>query len=81
MEICEWWKADSASYCQAKTKQGEEFPKNLSFTGVVLLSTTMAEQECVYIRLHHIELPDNNGGGKLLILLEDSALIILHRFR
>uniref|UniRef100_A0A2A4JYG1 Major facilitator superfamily (MFS) profile domain-containing protein n=1 Tax=Heliothis virescens TaxID=7102 RepID=A0A2A4JYG1_HELVI len=61
MEICEWWKADTASYCQPKTKQGEDFPKNLSFTGIILLAHTLAEDECVYMRLNHIELPDGNG--------------------
>ncbi|XP_022832726.1 major facilitator superfamily domain-containing protein 6 [Spodoptera litura] len=61
MEICEWWKADTTSYCQPKTRQGEEFPKNLSFTGEILLSSTIQEHECVYIRLHQIELPIENG--------------------
>lgn len=62
MEICEWWKADTASYCQPKTAKNEQFPSNLSFTGVLLLSKTMAEHECVYMRLNHIEVPDGKGG-------------------
>ncbi|XP_035431610.1 major facilitator superfamily domain-containing protein 6 [Spodoptera frugiperda] len=61
MEICEWWKADTSSYCQPKTRQGEEFPKNLSFTGEILLSSTIQEHECVYMRLHQIELPMESG--------------------
>ncbi|KAJ8737837.1 hypothetical protein PYW08_000432 [Mythimna loreyi] len=64
MEICEWWKADSATSCQPKTKQGVDFPKNLSFTGVLLLHKTLAEHECVYMRLNHTELPDENGHVK-----------------
>lgn len=64
MEICEWWKADTASYCQPKTAKNEQFPSNLSFTGVLLLSKTMAEHECVYMRLNHIEVPNGKGGGK-----------------
>ncbi|KAJ8737826.1 hypothetical protein PYW08_000421 [Mythimna loreyi] len=64
MEICEWWKADSATSCQPKTKQGVDFPKNLSFTGVLLLHKTLAEHECLYMRLNHTELPDENGHGK-----------------
>ncbi|XP_075990803.1 sugar baby transporter isoform X2 [Anticarsia gemmatalis] len=62
MEICDWWKADEASYCQPKTKAGEEFPDHLSFTGVIPLSKTIAEGSCVYMRLGHVEVPDGNGG-------------------
>lgn len=62
MEICDWWKADESIYCQPKTKEGEEFPTLLSFTGVIMLSYTIADHNCVYWRLNHIELPDANGN-------------------
>ncbi|KAL4717839.1 hypothetical protein ACJJTC_000988 [Scirpophaga incertulas] len=58
MEICDGWGADIATTCQPKTAIGEDFPKNLTFTGNILLSTTLSEHDCVYIRLKHIQLPD-----------------------
>ncbi|KAJ0184107.1 hypothetical protein K1T71_000530 [Dendrolimus kikuchii] len=60
MEICDWWNADVTQSCQPKTKEGERFPSNLSFTGTILLQTTISEHECVYIQLKKIELPDGS---------------------
>lgn len=65
MEICDGWGADDSNSCQAKTKLGGGFPSNLSFTGKILLSTTMTEHNCVYIQLNHIELPDGNDPSIL----------------
>ncbi|CAB3226044.1 unnamed protein product [Arctia plantaginis] len=62
MKLCEWWKADESSYCQPKTKAGEELPKHLSFTAVVTLSSSIVEHECLYMRLKNIEMPDGSGG-------------------
>ncbi|KAL0902274.1 hypothetical protein ABMA27_000180 [Loxostege sticticalis] len=60
MEICEGWRADEAISCQPKTKLGEDFPTNLTFTGKILLNSTITEHNCVYIQLNHIELPDGS---------------------
>ncbi|XP_068633079.1 uncharacterized protein Sugb [Battus philenor] len=60
MEICEAWEADAASSCRPKTKEGTDFPKNLSFVGTILLSTVITENECAYVQLNHIKLPDGS---------------------
>ncbi|RVE46702.1 hypothetical protein evm_008665 [Chilo suppressalis] len=60
MEICEGWGADAAASCQPKNVNGEGFPSNLSFVGKIKLGSTITEHNCVYIRLHHIELPDGS---------------------
>ncbi|XP_063837485.1 major facilitator superfamily domain-containing protein 6 [Ostrinia nubilalis] len=60
MEICEGWGADVAASCQPKTMIGQDFPSNLSFTGTILLNTTIPEANCVYAQLNHIQLPDES---------------------
>ncbi|XP_013146484.1 PREDICTED: major facilitator superfamily domain-containing protein 6-A [Papilio polytes] len=60
MEICEAWGADAAKTCRPKTRIGTEFPKNLSFVGSVLLSTVITEEECAFVQLNHIKLPDGS---------------------
>ncbi|KOB76804.1 putative endonuclease and reverse transcriptase-like protein [Operophtera brumata] len=47
MEICEGWQADVASSCHPRTEAHGTFPSNLSFTGVILLATTISEHNYV----------------------------------
>ncbi|XP_038216332.1 major facilitator superfamily domain-containing protein 6 [Zerene cesonia] len=58
MEICLGWGADVTNACKPKTRAGEHLPDNLSFTGVVRLSKTVTEHNCVYLRLDHIVMDD-----------------------
>ncbi|KAM3968455.1 uncharacterized protein ACR2FA_005527 [Aphomia sociella] len=60
MELCEGWQADIASSCHMMTKSREEFPANLSFSGTVLPSTAKLMDECLYVQLDHITLPDDS---------------------
>ncbi|KAM3968456.1 uncharacterized protein ACR2FA_005633 [Aphomia sociella] len=60
MEICESWEADVATSCHPRTRAGEEFPANLSFVGTVLPSTAISMDECLYVQLIQITLPDGS---------------------
>ncbi|XP_072930652.1 uncharacterized protein Sugb [Epargyreus clarus] len=60
MEICEGWNADITKTCVPNTTFLQQLPHNLSFTGSVLLSSTIKEHECVYMKLKHVEMPDHS---------------------
>ncbi|XP_052752558.1 major facilitator superfamily domain-containing protein 6-like [Galleria mellonella] len=59
-EICDSLQANVASACQPKLRFGEGFPTNLSFTGTVFPYTVISKDDCLYVQLNHITLPDGS---------------------
>ncbi|XP_052752623.1 major facilitator superfamily domain-containing protein 6-like isoform X2 [Galleria mellonella] len=60
LELCKSWQSEITTFCQPNTRIGKEFPTNLSFTGTVLPSTAISMDECLYLQLDHITLPDGS---------------------
>ncbi|XP_048488480.1 uncharacterized protein LOC105390359 isoform X2 [Plutella xylostella] len=60
MELCEGWRGDAAAACRPRTPLRRPFPRRLPFTAAAPLNLTMAEHDCVYLRVHHIRMDDGS---------------------
>ncbi|CAG9136398.1 unnamed protein product [Plutella xylostella] len=60
MELCEGWRGDAAAACRPRTPLRRPFPRRLPFTATAPLNLTMAEHDCVYLRVQHIRMDDGS---------------------